>query len=203
MNYVIYGSGGLAKELIGYITQRHDDGAIAYVVSNGPFKGPRAADFNTRYTVLARDPEPCAPTHVRVLAVATPWIKEMLAGDRWSQLGGEHWSPFSTYIHPTASVSPLATIGAGCFIGPHCVIAGDAILGRCVTVNIGSFVGHDATVGDLAVIGPGTSVCGGAVIGVAAELYGVYVKPGAIVPPRERHGAGTVMHRSRAEDKTW
>jgi UDP-3-O-[3-hydroxymyristoyl] glucosamine N-acyltransferase len=54
---------------------------------------------------------------------------------------------FITYIDSTAIIGKFTKIGEGCVICPNSIISANVILGDCVTVNIGSQVGHDAIIG--------------------------------------------------------
>lgn len=83
---------------------------------------------------------------------------------------------FHTLVHPTAYVSPLATLGAGTFVGARSVIAAGAALGEHVFVNRGVTIGHDTRVGAFSRIQPGSAVGGlskigrGVTIGIGATL---------------------------------
>lgn len=83
---------------------------------------------------------------------------------------------FHTLVHPTAYVSPLATIGAGTFVGARSVIAPGAELGEHVFVNRGVTIGHDTHIGAFSRIQPGSAVGGlsrlgrGVTVGIGATL---------------------------------
>ncbi len=103
----------------------------------------------------------------------------------------------ATVIHPAASVSPHALLGAGCFIAAQAVVAPAAVLGAGVIVNHGAVADHDTDVADYAHLAPRCAVGGGARIGRdvlvgagASVLAGLAVCEGAVI------GAGAVVHRS-------
>jgi sugar O-acyltransferase (sialic acid O-acetyltransferase NeuD family) len=83
---------------------------------------------------------------------------------------------FHTLVHPTAYVSPLATLGAGTFVGARSVIAAGAELGEHVFVNRGVTIGHDTHIGAFSRIQPGSALGGlskigrGVTIGIGATL---------------------------------
>lgn len=54
---------------------------------------------------------------------------------------------FVTYIDPSAIIGKYAKIGEGCVICPNSIISANVSLGVCVTINLGSQVGHDAIIG--------------------------------------------------------
>lgn len=95
---------------------------------------------------------------------------------------------FGTVIHPSASVSPSATIGSGVFIGPNTVVHTNATIGDHATVNSGAVVEHDAVIGENAHLAPG-AVLGGSVCVGAGSLIGI----GARVIPGVRIGESAVV----------
>jgi carbonic anhydrase/acetyltransferase-like protein (isoleucine patch superfamily) len=70
-----------------------------------------------------------------------------------------------TIIHPTAVISPSATIDAGVFIGPLAVVSSEARIGAHSIVHIHASVGHDCVVGSFCSILPGARLSGNARIG--------------------------------------
>ncbi len=101
---------------------------------------------------------------------------------------------FTTLCHPTAYVSPLATLGAGCFVGANSVIAAGARLGPHVFINRGATVGHDTAIDGFSRVQPGANVGGlcrigaGVTIGLGATVLerlaigdGAFVGAGAVV----------------------
>ena len=104
--------------------------------------------------------------------------------------------PFHTLVHPTAYVSPLATLGAGTFVGARSAIAPGAQLDEHVFVNRGATIGHDTRVGAFSRIQPGSNVGGlsqigrGVTIGIGATLVErLVIGDNAVI------GAGsTVLH---------
>jgi sugar O-acyltransferase (sialic acid O-acetyltransferase NeuD family) len=93
-----------------------------------------------------------------------------------SELRRRHALLFHTLVHPTAYVSPLATLGQGTYVGAQAVIASGAALDEHVFVNRCAMVGHDTRVGMFSRIQPGANVAGlsrlgrGVTIGIGATL---------------------------------
>ena len=83
---------------------------------------------------------------------------------------------FHTLVHPTAYVSPLATLARGTFVGARSVIAAGAALDEHVFVNRGATIGHDTCIGAFSRIQPGSAVGGlsklgrGVTVGIGATL---------------------------------
>lgn len=89
---------------------------------------------------------------------------------------------FSTLIHPTAIVSPSASIGRGSVVLQGAVIQADATIGSQVIVNAGVIVDHDAAIEDFSHLRPYAYIGGGAT-----------VKRGCIVQPLQLIERNTVF----------
>jgi sugar O-acyltransferase (sialic acid O-acetyltransferase NeuD family) len=71
----------------------------------------------------------------------------------------------ATLIHPSAIVSPHATIRTGSVICAGAIIGPFATLGRGCIINTGASVDHDCTLGDGVHLSPGARLGGGVAIG--------------------------------------
>jgi UDP-perosamine 4-acetyltransferase len=91
-------------------------------------------------------------------------------------------------VHGTASVSALATLGAGAQILAGAVVNTAAVLGDGAIVNTGAIVEHDCVIGTSAHLGPRAVVGGDAEIGESA-----HVGMGAIVIEGIRVGEGAFI----------
>ncbi|HEX6133081.1 MAG TPA: acetyltransferase [Longimicrobiales bacterium] len=91
-------------------------------------------------------------------------------------------------IHPTAVISPSATLRDGTVVGPLAVVNTGASVGRGVIVNTGAVVGHDSVVQDGAHVGGRVMLTGGVHVGERA-----FIGAGAIVLPRVHIGADVVV----------
>jgi sugar O-acyltransferase (sialic acid O-acetyltransferase NeuD family) len=72
---------------------------------------------------------------------------------------------WATVIHPSAQVSPLATIGKNVLIMAGVVITSNAVIGDHVCVLPNTVIHHDARVGDWSLIGANVTIAGHTVIG--------------------------------------
>jgi sugar O-acyltransferase (sialic acid O-acetyltransferase NeuD family) len=112
-----------------------------------------------------------APGEVYLLGPTTP-TRAALAAELRSRFDLR----FHTLIHPTAYVSPLATLGSGTFVGAHSVIAPGAALDEHVFVNRGATIGHDTHIGAFSRIQPGSNIASlsrlgrGVTVGIGATL---------------------------------
>ena len=79
-------------------------------------------------------------------------------------------------IHPTAFVSPRATIGRGVVVAPRASVVVDARIGDLAIVNTAAVVDHECDVGEGAHVCPGAILAGrvrigrGAFIGIGAQV---------------------------------
>jgi sugar O-acyltransferase (sialic acid O-acetyltransferase NeuD family) len=83
-------------------------------------------------------------------------VVDLFSSDRSRQL------KFPTLCHISAVISPSASIGRGCFIGPFGLVHTYASIGEFCLVNSSALVEHDCNVGDFASLAPGAILLGGA-----------------------------------------
>jgi sugar O-acyltransferase (sialic acid O-acetyltransferase NeuD family) len=77
---------------------------------------------------------------------------------------------FATVVHPTASVSAMATLGAGTAIFQHVTVTANAKVGDHVVVLPNSVVSHDCRVGDFTCIAGGVCLSGGVIVEESSYL---------------------------------
>jgi len=95
---------------------------------------------------------------------------------------------FATVVHPTASVSRMATVGIGTVLLQNVTINSEARIGDHVMVLPNSVVSHDAIVDDYCYLTPGVVLAG-----YVHVEQGAYIGAGAIVKHRVTIGAGAVV----------
>ena len=83
----------------------------------------------------------------------------------------------ATLVHPTAYISPTATINAGTVIEPKAVVNTNSVIEKGGIISVGAIVDHDAVIGAYAHVNAGT-IC----------------KGGARVEPGTKLEAGEVIH---------
>lgn len=93
-----------------------------------------------------------------------------------------------TIRHPSAIVSPDATIGEGCQILPGAIVNARAVLGENVIVNSGAVVEHDCVIGDHTHIATGALLASTVRIGKFA-----HISIGAVVRQVIKIGNGAVV----------
>ena len=101
---------------------------------------------------------------------------------------------YQPLIHPTAAISPFATIGHCPMVGPISVIAAGCELGDSVRINRAAAIGHDTHIGHYTHIAPGTTVCGHCRIGDNSFIgAGSTVKDHISIGTNVVIGAGSVV----------
>ena len=95
---------------------------------------------------------------------------------------------WAVVVHPSAWVSPTATVGEGSVIMARAVVQTGARIGAHCVVNTGAIVEHDAVLGEQVQLAPGATLGGAARIGAAA-----YVGMGAVVRDHTSVGAGATV----------
>ncbi|RWP10334.1 MAG: acetyltransferase [Mesorhizobium sp.] len=91
-------------------------------------------------------------------------------------------------IHPSAVVSPHASVGSGTVVMPNAVINAGAVIGDAVIVNTGATVDHDCQLGDGVHVSPGAHIAGEVVIGEAS-----WIGIGAVVRETVSIGRGVTV----------
>lgn len=101
---------------------------------------------------------------------------------------------FTTLIHPTAYVSPLAQIGSGVFVGANSVVGPGVHLADHVFVNRGVTIGHDTRIGSFSRIQPGSNLGGLSRIGSSVTVgIGATLIERLVVGDDAFIGAGAVV----------
>lgn len=106
--------------------------------------------------VLAAD----APAEERRAAVAAGGSRR----EGWRVLARHGWRGLSI-VHPRATVSPSARLGAGCVVGPGAVIGAQTTVGEHALVSRGALVGHHVRVEDFVSLLPGANVASHTTLG--------------------------------------
>ena len=90
---------------------------------------------------------------------------------------------FGTVIHPTAVVSPNATVGEGTVVMQGAIIQSDVKMGKHCILNTGASVDHECVIGDYVHISPQATLCGNVQVG-----EGAWIGASAVVIPGVKIG---------------
>lgn len=87
------------------------------------------------------------------------------------QIEGRHGpQEWGRLVHPASYVSPLASLGPGCFVGAAALVAAGVRLGAHVFLNRGASIGHDTRLHDYVRVQPGATLGGLIEVGRGATL---------------------------------
>jgi sugar O-acyltransferase (sialic acid O-acetyltransferase NeuD family) len=101
---------------------------------------------------------------------------------------------FRNAIHPSAIISPYASLGEGNMILHGTIVQAQTVIGNHVIINTGTQVDHDNVIGDYVHLGPGVVLCGTVQIGTGSFIgAGSVIIPGKKVGAWATVGAGSVV----------
>ncbi|QHW35964.1 acetyltransferase [Staphylococcus ursi] len=95
---------------------------------------------------------------------------------------------FATLIHPTAVISPSASIGVGSVVMAQAVINADTKIGNHAIINTGAVVEHDNQIADFVHVSPHATLTGG----VTVDGF-VHIGAGAAILPTIHIGRHAIV----------
>jgi sugar O-acyltransferase (sialic acid O-acetyltransferase NeuD family) len=188
MKYVVFGSGGYAKEVIGHMeSDRHE---IVAVVSTQPFN---CDSYNKKYKVIPKLEKGMFPDAQFIMAVGDVDIKKIFVEQNENRWGN--------FIHSSCHVSDHAKLGVGITMNPYSTVMGNAIVGNFVTLNVFTCVAHDNVVGDFVTYSPYCGTMGNCEIGDEC-FFGTasYCIPKIKLGKKIKVSAGSVVRHSYTEE---
>lgn len=127
-----------------------------------------------------------------VLAIGDNSIRE----DVRTTLDMQTPARFPSVIHPSASVSSLASVGHGAVVLQNATVGAGADIGSFCIVNSSSSVDHDCVLEPFSSVAPGAILGGGVRIGPrSAVSMGAVVQHGISVGPDAVVGASSFVNR--------
>ena len=110
---------------------------------------------------------------------------------------------YVTAIHPTAVVSPRATVGEGSVVMQGAVVQACAAIGKHAIINTGASVDHDCRLADFVHVAPHATLSGAVEVGEGAWIgVGATVMQGIRIGAWSTVGAGAVVIRDVPDGAT-
>lgn len=101
---------------------------------------------------------------------------------------------FGKAVHPSAVVSPFATIDQGTVVMPKAVINSSSTIGKHCIVNTGAVIEHDCKLEDYVHVSPNAALAGGVTVGEGSHIgIGAAVIQGVTIGKWVTVGAGAVI----------
>ncbi len=202
MRYLVAGAAGHAQEIAWSLREALDAqgaaGGLLFFDDQVP-RGPVASGLGA--VVGGLDDVRAHASHdtALVMGVGLPATKEAVAR-RLADVA----LPWTTVVHPRATVGPNVHIGPGSYVGAGAVLTVNIRIGRFATINMHCQVAHDDVLGDFVTLHPDVHLAGAVTIGDRCELgTGAVVIPGLSVPAGTVLGAGAVVVRTLPHPATY
>jgi len=156
---LIYGAGGLGREVLSLVRSYDAFEAIGFLDDNVP----KNTLINGIKVVGGREALYSADSPINlVLAFGDPLRKSLLSG----KIDPSRVN-YPVIRHPSVVLQNETTIriGAGSILCAGCILTTDIQIGKHVLLNLNCTLGHDSSIGDFSSIMPGVNVAGEVVIG--------------------------------------
>ena len=174
----LYGASGHAKVIMDILAANHI--RLEALIDDNP----------ERNTLLGVPVLHTPPTHAEYLiSIGNNRVRALIA-EKLHQLG----AAFITAIHPSALISPHATIEEGSVVMQGAIIQTCAQIGKHCIINTGASVDHECIIGDFVHISPHATLCGNVQVGEGTWIgAGSTIIQGITIGKNSIVGAGSVV----------
>ena len=161
MNLLIYGAGGLAKEVYDLAKRNYPDkwNNILFVDDYAE-EGVKSFGKTVKFSTILAELENGQKQYEGIVAVGEPRDRELLT-QRFADAG----ISITNIIDRTARISPTVKLGIGVIICEFVSIHAFADVGSGVLIQPGAVIGHDIIIGDYSVMGTYSAPGGECVFG--------------------------------------
>lgn len=187
---VIIGAGGFGREIEEYIREINRVEPSFNILGFADDEHSALSNYSIQSQIICKLDELEKYRESKfVIAVGDPISRELIS-NRIHNFG----SSLQSIIHPSAVISPSASIGDGSIICPLVYIGTNSIVGENVAMNVYSSIGHDSIVKDHCVISPYSALTGNVQIGTSTFIgTGTKFSPGVLIGKRSKTSIGTVV----------
>lgn len=113
-----------------------------------------------------------------------------------------HFANPLTIAHPSAVISPSATLGNGVFMAPGAKANAFSVIEDGVICNTSAIIEHNCHVGSFSHLAPGSVLCGNVTVGKNVFIgANAVIKEGIVIGDNVTIGAGTVVIKHIASEK--
>jgi sugar O-acyltransferase (sialic acid O-acetyltransferase NeuD family) len=186
---VIYGAGGLGREVLALIKALPEWEVIGFY-DDGLAKGTLIK--NLKVLGAADDLLQINSSVQLVIAIGDPRIKASIA----TKLSANIHITYPVLVHPDALIMDKSSVkmGEGCIITAGVKMTSDIQLGKHVLINLNTTLGHDVHIGDGSSVMPGVNIAGEVKIGKEVLIgSGANILNGVHVADQARVGSGAVV----------
>jgi UDP-perosamine 4-acetyltransferase len=194
---VIIGAGGQARIVCDILSYDRNIDIVGFTDSE--IRDPDERIFGRRILGRHDDIDDLVAQHeIRAAVIAIG--NNALRADRYERLRGAGVKLLNA-IHPSAVISPTATLGEGNIVSAGAFVNTLAQLGDNCIINTGAIVEHEVTVGNHVHLAPGVIVAGRVSIGDLTFIgAGSVVREYLTIGERVVVGAGSVVLEDLASD---
>ena len=161
MNLLIYGAGGLAKEVYDLAKRNYPDkwNNILFVDDYAE-EGVKSFGKTVKFSTILAELKNGQKQYEGIVAVGEPRDRELLT-QRFADAG----ISITNIIDRTARISPTVKLGTGVIICEFVSIHAFSDIGSGVLIQPGAIIGHDTIIGDYSVMGTYSAPGGECVFG--------------------------------------
>jgi len=184
MRIAIVGAGGHGKVVLDAVLSAGDHVVAGVVDDNTELIGARLFDFPIVGSV-----EDLNDVDGYIVAIGSNRIRKEKY-DYYLQAG---YKPV-TVIHPTAIISPRASVGRGVAVLANVVVNPDAVVGDNTVLYTSCTIDHECNISQHSYVSPGCNICGRTNIKTGAMIgTGAVILPGLSIGEWATVGAGAVV----------
>jgi sugar O-acyltransferase (sialic acid O-acetyltransferase NeuD family) len=186
----ILGAGGFAREIYSYLAEdkfSYNGYELAGFLTDNK---DDLIGFDISHPILGSIKEVSLP----VSAILLMGVTDCSFKNELYQFYHERGFEFLTYIHNTAFVGQGVILGEGCVLKRLTTFSTNISLGKCVTINSYTSMGHDSSIGDFSTSSGHCDITGYVKIGKRVLLGSrVSIIPKRAIADDSTLGAGSVV----------